>query len=198
MSNQQMLTSDADIRKELRSFLLKKHANNADFVLIEEVGICQGTVRLDMLAVHSSLDGYEIKSDRDSLRRLKHQIDTYGKVLDRITIVVGERHYPSVMDIVPDWWGVMLFKNGPRASRLRTIRRPKKNGSVEPRALVQLLWHQEAIELLEECSVARGVKGKRREIAWDKVCQFFKTREIARRVRARLKTRKRSINLAPL
>ena len=198
MGCQQILSSDSDIRAELRNLLLKKHTSNADLVLFEEIGICQGSVRVDMLAVHSSLDGYEIKSDRDNLRRLNHQIDLYSKVLDRVTIVVGERHLSSVMEIVPNWWGVLQYQDDAKKSKFKTIRRPKKNSSVEARALVELLWYEESIALLEKRSAARGVRGMPRKVVWDRVCQFFKTREIAATVRAQLKARKKVTNPVPL
>ncbi len=198
MDNRNPLSSDSDIRQALRQRLFSRHTNCADFLLIEELGICRGSVRIDMLVVNSSLEGYEIKSDRDSLHRLDHQVELYSKVLDRATIVVGERHLTSVLEIVPEWWGVLLFTGGPRTSRIKTIRRPKKNVSVDSRALVELLWHNEAIALLEERSAARGVRGKPRRVVWDKVCHFFKTQEIADRVRTQLRVRKRITDAAQL
>ena len=198
MDNRKPLSSDSDIRQALRHRLFSRHTNSADFLLIEELGICRGSARIDMLVVNSSLEGYEIKSDRDSLHRLEHQVELYSKVLDRATIVVGERHLTSVLEIVPDWWGVLLFTRGPRTSRIKLIRRPKKNVYVDSRALVELLWHNEAIAFLEERSAARGVRGKPRKVVWDRVCHFFKTREIAARVRTQLRVRKGITDAAPL
>lgn len=61
---------DADIRSVLRSRLSFQHAAEADTVVIEELGLCRGQVRVDVSVVNGLLHGYEIKSDRDSLRRL--------------------------------------------------------------------------------------------------------------------------------
>ena len=149
--------------------------------------------RIDMVVVNSSFEGYEIKSDRDSLRRLERQVELYSKVLDQATIVVGERHLSSSLDIVPDWWGVLLFKSGPKTSKIENIRRPKQNVSVDSRALVELLWYHEAISVLEERFAARGVRRKPRRVVWDRVCEIFETHEIAAMVREGIKARKRLI-----
>ena len=58
-----------------------------------------------------------------------------------------------------------------------------------PRALVELLWLNDAITLLEERNCARGVRGKPRRIVWDWVCEHFGVDEIAAFVRAKLKAR---------
>ena len=86
---------DVDIRSALRSRLLAKHAADADTVIIDELGVCRGKVRVDVAVVNGMLHGYEIKSDRDNLRRFSGQVDFYGKVLDRATLVVGEKTLSS-------------------------------------------------------------------------------------------------------
>ena len=55
--------------------------------------------------------------------------------------------------------------------------------------MVELLWFNDAIALLEERNVARGVRGKPRRIVWDRVCEHFNVDEIAAAVRAQLKAR---------
>ena len=159
-------------------------------MFIEEFGVCRGQGRIDLAVVNSSLHGYEIKSDRDSLRRLDNQVELYSKVLDRATIVVGNRHLSDALAVVPDWWGVLLFKSGTNASHFKVVRRARKNPSIDPRSLVELLWLDEAVALLDQRAAARGIRGKPRQIVWDRVCEHFQVREIADTVRAHLKARR--------
>lgn len=189
MSSSHMVLRDADIRPALRSDLLDKHADEADTVIIEELGVCRGRVRVDLAVVNGTLHGYEIKSDGDSLRRLTTQIDFYGRVLDRATLVVGERHLHNAIDVLPAWWGVLQVQQPPRRQRFRTIRRGRKNPQRDPRALVELLWLDDALALLEARHVARGVRGRPRRLVWDRVCAHFSIDEIAAAVRAQLKAR---------
>ena len=134
--------------------------------------------------------GYEIKSDRDTLRRLKNQVELYSKVVDRATIVLGERHLSEAMGIVPKWWGVLLIQPGVKSPRIKAVRRARKNPGIEPRSLVELLWLDDAVALLEQRDAARGIRGKPRRIVWDKVCEYFKVSEISAAVREHVKARR--------
>jgi hypothetical protein len=183
MGAEATIFGDADIRPALRSNLLNKHADQPNTAIFEELGICRGRVRVDVAVVNGTLHGYEIKSDRDSLRRLDIQADFYGKVLDRATLVVGEHHLSDALDLLPAWWGVLLIH--PTAS----VRHGRKNPRKDPRSLVEFLWLEDALALLEKRNIARGVRGKPRRFAWDRICEHFSVDEIAAAVRARLKTR---------
>ena len=179
---------DAEIRSALRAHLLVDHGDK-DTMVVEELGVCRGQVRIDLAVVNSVFHGYEIKSDRDSLRRLDRQVELYGKVLDYVTLVVGDRHLAEALDSVPAWWGVLRVyaeQNGPRFD---AVRRERKNPHRDPRSLVELLWLDDAIELLAQRDAARGVRGKPRRTVWDRVCEHFDLEEIADVVRAHLKAR---------
>ena len=188
MSNNLAL-GDSEIRLVLRSSLSKKHAHTSRTVFIEELGLCRGQVRVDLSVVNGLLHGYEIKSDRDSFRRLRGQVELYGKVLDRATLVVGERHLDEAFDNVPEWWGILLAHRSAKGLQLKTMRSPRSNPKKDPRALVELLWLDDALALLEKRDAARGFRGKARWIVWDRVCEICSLNEIARAVRIQLKAR---------
>jgi len=189
MSKRDVILGDADIRPALRAHLLAKHAHEGDTAIIEELGMCRGQVRVDLAVVNGVLHGYEIKSDRDSLRRLDGQVDLYSKVLDRATLVVGDRHLGEALDMIPAWWGVVRVRSTSRGPRFKAVRRERKNPGKDPRALVELLWLDDAIALLARRDAARGIRGKPRHLVWDRVCERFDADEIAAAVRAHLKAR---------
>lgn len=189
MSNMDCMPSDADIRPALRARLLARHAREADTTIIDELGLCRGQARVDVAVVNGLLHGYEIKSERDSLRRLDSQVEFYGRVLDRATLVVGDRHLTRALSLVPEWWGVLRIHPTAKGLRFKAVRRGRKNLCRNSRSLVELLWLDDAIALLEQRGAARGVRGKPRRIVWDRVCQSFDVDEIATAVRARLKAR---------
>lgn len=195
MIDNDIVLYDFSIRAALRSRLLRKHANESDTVFIDELGLCRGLVRVDFAVVNGFLHGYEIKSDRDSLRRLGVQVEIYGKVLDRATLVVGERHLPQAVKIVPAWWGVLCVYPTATGLQFKTVRRARTNPQRDPRFLVELLWLDQAIALLQERNLARGILGKPRSLVWDRVCSHFGIDEIAAAVRAKLKAR--ATNLKP-
>lgn len=185
----QPMLSDADVRPLLRAWLLSEAATEPDTVVIEELGICRGQVRIDLAVVNGTIHGYEIKSDRDSLRRLDVQIDYYSRVLDRATIVTGERHLRQVQNVVPSWWGVLLVRLTNIGPQFKTVRRGRNNPSRDPRSLVEFLWLKDAMMLIEQHGVAKGVRGKPRRYVWDRVCASVTVSEMAAVVRQRLKAR---------
>ena len=64
-----------------------------------------------------------------------------------------------------------------------------KNPSRDARALVELLWLEDSIALLERHGLDRGVRSKPRRIIWDRICESLDIEVIAAAVRAHLKTR---------
>lgn len=180
---------DAEIRQSLRAWLLREHRDDSETVVVDELGLCRGQVRVDIAVVNGLLHGYEIKSDRDSFRRLGGQLALYNRVLDRVTLVVGGRHLARAMEIAPQWWGVLRVTLDSGVPRFKSIRKGRRNPTRDPRALVELLWLDAALALLVQRNAARGVRGKPREIVWNRVCEYFSTNEIAAAVRTHLKAR---------
>lgn len=189
MSKPDVIFGDSEIRPALRARLWSEHACEADTIVLEELGLCRGRVRIDLALVNGQLHGFEIKSDRDSLRRLAGQVAVYSKVLDRATLVVGDRHLTEARSIVPDWWGILRVRPGPQGPRFKPLRRGRENPRRDPRLLVELLWLDDAIGLLTQRGAARGVRGKPRRMVWDRVCEHFSVDEIATAVRGHLKAR---------
>lgn len=181
---------DACIRPALRALLINQYMEKEnEATLIEELGLCQGRARVDIALVKNELHGYEIKSDRDSLTRLDRQIEIYNRIFDQVTLVVGGRHLIKALEIIPKWWGVLQVHPSPSEPFFDSIRKPRQNPSRDARSIVELLWHEEAINLLEQHNSARGVKSKPRRAVWDRVCETFSIDEISEIVREKLKTR---------
>ena len=141
---EKMPLSDAEIRPALRSKILGDYGEEQDTVLIEELGICRGQVRVDMALVNGHLHGFEIKSDRDSLKRLGAQAEIYTKVFDRMTIVAGKRHLDGVLKCLPPWWGVLKVVQGANGIRFKSHRKGRRNPNRDSRTLVELLWLDDA------------------------------------------------------
>jgi hypothetical protein len=169
--------------------LVADHAGEEDSVLIEELGFCRGQVRIDLAVVNGRIHGYEIKSDRDTLERLDRQLEIYNRVLDHATLVIGERHLDSAKALVPSWWGLLRIEASRQGARFTTVRRGRRNPYRNARTLAELLWRDEALNLLEKKNAARGVRSKPRFAIWNRLCEYFDVDEIAAEVRRCLKAR---------
>lgn len=180
---------DVDVRGELHRHLSHKFAHDPTTVIVDELGICQGAIRVDVAAVNGSLYGYEIKAAADTLKRLANQIQAYSRVFDYAFAVVAPNHLDEATKMVPSWWGVILSSQGVSGLRLTVAKRAKKNPRIEARSLAELLWHEEALTLLEQRQCARGLRGKRRSFAWDRLCEVYTLDEIRSEVRKSIKAR---------
>lgn len=160
-------TSDREIREKLLRKELAGHVANPDTLVVEEFALDRGACRVDIAVVNGHLHGYEIKSDRDTLSRLPKQVEVYGAVLDRATLVVGERHLTKAIPVLPEWWGVRVVTIGARGA---VNIRPERGGMMNPEiclaSVAKLLWVSEIVPLLAKYGVSgKLLRGSRAELA---------------------------------
>jgi hypothetical protein len=182
-------TTDADVRRALRAKLREEHSEPGTRI-IEELGLGEGIVRIDVAVVNGQLLGYEIKSDRDTLDRLPDQAALYNAVFDEVVLVTGKRHRAAASRVVPRWWGVVVAEVSSAGDVLLTPKRkPRPNRNVDPGVLVRLLWREEALQLLEQRDAARGFRSKPRADIYAKVLELLPPNDLRERVREILKLR---------
>lgn len=174
---------DLDIRRALLAEMTKLHAGDSNTRIVEELGLCQGIARVDVAVVNGSIHGFEIKSERDTLARLPAQCDVYSKALDLVTIVVSPSHLDKTVKLVPAWWGVKTATEIGEKVELRCVRDAFPNPQQSGYALAQLLWREEALNVLEEHSLATGYKSKPRSAIWERLEQNLSKAELGAAVR---------------
>lgn len=181
--------TDRSVRKALHETVLKHHARNPDTLVIEELGLRHGTSRVDIAVVNGFLHGYEIKSDADTLERLPAQTEIFSAVFDRMTLVVGERHFGKSMVVIPDWWAVKVYKPGPEGPVFETIRKFQPNVSYDAIALAELLWRDEVVTILQALGVPESELRKPRAYLYSRLADSVDLKELRRLVRVTLKSR---------
>jgi hypothetical protein len=166
MESEAAALKDSEIRRQLVQLLHQPGQGR----LVQELVLMRGLIRVDIAVISSVLHGFEIKSDRDTLNRLPAQKMVYGKVFDRMTLVVGPRHLRTARRMVPSWWGIWLASlNGLRVV-LSELRMPGENPKVCVKTLAQLLWREEAVNLLALHGVRHIQRKSRAEL-----CQLIAT-----------------------
>lgn len=99
--------------------LLGTHSLNTASMMTEfRVGRCKA----DVVILNGTGTVYEIKSERDSLRRLEGQIDEYRKVFASVNVIVGGNHLASVLDAVPSDVGVQTLSGRYQISEIRAAK----------------------------------------------------------------------------
>ena len=180
---------DRDVRSLLKRHLAGSHVG--DTVILDELGLCQGDVRVDVAAVNGGLSGFEIKSPADTLARWPKQQRVYSKVVDRAWLVAPERTLEAAQ--APGWWGLMRLVETPHQLGLRVIRDAMPNPNPDPYAIACLLWRDEAIDALAEFRLDRGVRTKGRSVIWQRLADTLPLDDLRRAVRAALKVRPQRI-----
>lgn len=137
------MVTEADVRQSLRAEILTSAPPSAE--AIYEFWIPQSNERADVAVVGTMLDGFEIKTDRDSLKRLPRQVDAYSRVFDRCHVVLAPRHIDRATEILPPWWGVLVVDD---RMRFLVLRDAEFNAGVDAGTLVRLLWRDEAYAAL--------------------------------------------------
>lgn len=181
--------NDAVIRVATKRALLLEHKGDAETVIFEELGVQHGVSRIDIAVVNGELHGFELKSNRDTLARLPEQIETYGRVFDRVTLVVGERHLRRAVDMVPDWWGIRVARTERGKLHFCDLRIAVGNPSPDARCIVMLLWRSEALDFLEELGKAKGLRSRCKAEIYDALVDSMDFDKLCDRVRRCLRQR---------
>lgn len=182
---------DFDVRSALKAGALKAHAGQPDTLVLDEFGLEHGQVFVDVAVINGEIHGYELKSDRDTLERLPHQVVAYSAALDRATLVVGERHYARVTSLIPEWWGLAVaVQESTNRVNVELVRNGSHNPTPAPASIARLLWRDEALALLEAVGEARGVRSKPRRFLYERLVAVLDLEALRLAVRKQLKHRK--------
>lgn len=181
---------DRDVRGALHQRVLQEHHGDANTLVVDELGLRHGSCRIDIAVVNGLLHGYEIKSDSDTLARLRDQVLVYGQILDRATLVVGERHHASAMNLIPHWWGVKVATmNAAQEVDFETIRPEQDNTDIDAVALAELLWKAEVSSILSFTGASKTVLRQTRAAQYAYLAKEMELSHLRAIVRQFLKSR---------
>lgn len=135
--------TDWDVRATL-SDALRRHYRRSNTLILHEMAVQGGTARMDVAVLNGHFEGYEIKSDFDSLRRLPRQIERYSLVFDRLSIVTTDRHLEALDHVLPAWCGLLVASLNRRKVLLHSARPPAQNPDVDICEVLRLLRFEEA------------------------------------------------------
>ena len=147
---------EAEIKRALCDYLSTRKGSAGHF--LEEVEIIGGRYRADLVDPFE-MHCFEIKSDRDSLKRLFGQGSAYSRVFSKITLVLSPRHLNKALSMIPDWWGVLIISDSSQRP-FELFRHAKANKHIQAYYLSTLLNKEECLATLQERGQQRGWKSK--------------------------------------
>lgn len=123
--------------------LLGRHNLNTATLLNE---VRAGSCKADVVVLNGTSTAYEIKSERDSLSRLKNQLENYRKVFATVNVVVSKSHLSKVLQIATEDVGVITLSE---RFRFQTARAPQNHPErVDPTMILDILRLNEAATIL--------------------------------------------------
>ncbi|MDU1431567.1 sce7726 family protein [Actinomyces sp.] len=123
--------------------LLGRHNLNTATLLSE---VRAGSCKADVVVLNGTSTAYEIKSERDSLSRLRNQLENYRQVFAAVNVVVSKSHLPEVLRITPEDVGIVTLSE---RYRFQTTRDPQnKPERVNPMMILDILRIDEATSIL--------------------------------------------------
>ncbi len=184
---------EAVVRDALRDHVLSTIAGAQGAV--DEFWVPRSNERADLAVIGTHIDGFEIKTERDTLRRLPRQAGAYARLFDRCTAVVAGRHRDAAAQVLPQWWGLTTVSvNG--SVTFADVRPARPNSAVDPETLVRLLWRDEAIAALTTLGSTPDPRASRASL-WAQLLAVASVAQLKAAVRHALLTRDRAAARIP-
>lgn len=130
------------VKTSLIDFWLK--SNKADLI-INEAPFFYGNRRADLIMINNqNLLGFEIKSELDTLKNLKAQIEDYKKIFDFIYIVIDKK-FKNAKELkeLPKQIGILIYNQ-----EITIKKEAKKIKRFKKKDLISLLWRKDLETLL--------------------------------------------------
>jgi len=142
--------SEQCIREFVKSRIPRLVKSSSRALLVEEMEICSGYVRVDLAVIGDHFIGIELKGPKDNVTRLPRQVKAYSQCFDRVVLVVHESLAQKARPIIPDWWGLVVSLQKGNQLSYKFERRPKPNPDLDLDVLLSLLWREEMDSLLAD------------------------------------------------
>jgi hypothetical protein len=140
--------NDGEVRARLLQYLAKR-----GFSPVEEVALAWNRTRIDVVGMHGGvLCGFEIKSEADTLERLKKQAQRYRRYFEKLYLVGAEGHLEGARLVLPGYWGIWAVRAHGRGVHI--IRRtppaqsPRSNRHQKAQPLAMLMRKPELLNVL--------------------------------------------------
>lgn len=102
--------------------------------------------RVDFLTINGCTTSFEIKSELDNLSKLSKQMNDYMLAFEYNYLITDERHYGKALELLPDCYGLWIYKNG----KYKKLRKALINERIDPRVQLNILTKKELCDTFPE------------------------------------------------
>lgn len=139
-------------------------------ILINELGFynrdiestIDNSFRADVALANGRLVGFEIKSEKDNLKRWPSQMSAYTNVFDEVWLCTHGKHLEPALQITPKHIGILLVDS---LGSIAVVRNAKNaSGLNNVYDLSGLLWKDEIIDLAKRYDITVKTRTTKREV----------------------------------
>ena len=158
-----MLLNDKEIRAALTGYLRNKAIKPRR--IIEELPVHRGNAIADVVTVHNEAHCYEIKGEKDNIKRIKIQSEFYNKSFNRITLVTTKNKLEEALKVSPVFWGIIIAFYEGHFLKFKYIRKATINPLYDKEMALTTLWRSELNQIDFENHLGIDKKVDKREFA---------------------------------
>lgn len=137
---------EALIKVAIIKKLIKSGYIDNDSIIIDEFTVNRYERRVDIAIIReTSMIAFEIKSERDSLKRLEGQVNTFSRYFDKVIVVADTKHVGNIQHLLPSETGIWEFNKNSLTVKQRG--RKRKITAKLKRSYLELLTVSELISL---------------------------------------------------
>lgn len=164
-------------------------------ILINELGFynkdiestIDNSFRADVALANGRLVGFEIKSEKDSLKRWPSQMSAYTNVFDEVWLCTHAKHLECALKITHKNIGILLVDS---LGSIAVVRNAKEAGSLNNvYDLSGLLWKDEIVDLANKYNITVKTRTTKREVR-ELLADILNVEQVRPFVLERLKVRK--------
>ncbi len=144
----QMPKSDAEhLKIYLIQWLLSGNLdfNKRNSAIGTEVLFSVNKRKADLVTINSETHAFEIKGNRDTLKKLKSQLADYHKTFDKVSIVTTPKHLSEAKKKITNYTGLISFEE----KTFKVIRKAKLRKRLDKYSLLMFLKKGEIARLLK-------------------------------------------------
>jgi hypothetical protein len=125
----------------IKSTFIKKELLKGHHVTIFELPVVQS--RADLCKINGHSICYEIKTDYDTLKRLKKQLLDYSLVFEYVFVICSEKRSAKILPLLPNHVGLYVYKDSSAHLSYKKMKRAMLSPFISPKKQLECLSQSE-------------------------------------------------------
>ncbi|MCA1021826.1 sce7726 family protein [Halobacillus litoralis] len=143
----------------LKYALAKRYIQKENEVSAFEIRVNDS--RLDVGRINGNSYAYEIKTEFDSLDKLRKQIEDYSTVFEYVYVLVHEIHLEKTLQLAPDHCGIISYKEEKGEVKLSFRKKVNRSEKLSKESMLNNLNLKELTKILKELGYNQAAKEPR-------------------------------------